>query len=1017
MPGNTDIERTIYKLELDGSEYVKGVESLSASTNKLIQAQEGVNKNLVEAKALQIQYKDELKKVASELKENEKAIVKLAAANKFLQNSSSPEIRKKALDDLTAAKNKTEELKNKTVELGLKLDSVNKSIKSYNKEIADSSKHHNAAAEAVKKFTNINHLAAEAVNHGRRRVVDFGLTLGGGLVGALIGGAIPSIEKLVEGIIELIEVEDKAEEKQKLLNEGLKGFATGTAEATNTVDVMREKFALADQGILNKKDVLEEYNKTIGKTLGYQTDYNKAEEAFIKNASTYIQIVGLKAEAQAIANLKIKESEKKILADLNLEDNRNIPTKFLDRVAAMTTLPLTATTKQIDDRAKQLAKASRDRFNANISQDTKERIDILSEQQRKVEDQIANLELPFKDLSKTAPNKTSTTSKSNIQNIYEQELQKLKADIAKLDEKGFTDEATITKAIEEDFKKRSLAFDKALKNKQLTKDQAASLQSYLKNLQDLTLNAQLKNFREARAVFLQSINDELTNIQIEESTKRISTIQDSAERERQTIISETEKTISAISQKRDKIIQDITKNAAKNGLSPADIAPLINNIKNTYSKLLDDLEVIKNQKLQQLAFDTFERLSEDARRLLDAGNLGVSQGSLINIKEQTELFLQGKISYEKYQKALTEISRFEVKERFNLEKSFLQQEIKLRQVKLENDKTLTDEQIKRLQDEIRKLQQQLADVEKGNATTTAGNKNADDKDDKLANLVKYAQAIGAVADSVIQFWAKANEAETKALDRSIALQEKRVDAAQRIAERGNAQYLKAEEDRLTELNIKRENAARKQLGIDAALQASQILVGVTGAIAKIATPGIGIAETIAAMAVIVGSLAAGYGIVKSLQGNQPHLAEGTTYVQRGNNRPGRDTIPAMLDEGEAVTSARKNKEYHPTIKAIHDGSIPAEKLNSFVRNFHQIKPVPQPNYERIKETAELHIAYDGRMAVLLTENNKKLDEHIQLQRQTIRTLNKMGVNVSLDQRGFAVTQMEVIEQMNRDKKI
>lgn len=284
---------------------------------------------------------------------------------------------------------------------------------------------------------------------------------------------------------------------------------------------------------------------------------------------------------------------------------------------------------------------------------------------------------------------------------------------------------------------------------------------------------------------------------------------------------------------------------------------------------------------------------------------------------------------------------------------------------------------------------------------------------KVETVQAYSEAIGNLTDSIVQFWQSSNDAETRALDRSIYLQEKRVDAAQKIADRGNAQYLKQEQDRLTQLNIQRENAARKQLGIDAALQGSQILVGITGAISKIATPGIGAAETIAEIAIIIGALATGYGLVRSLQGNQPRLKKGKKYVTRDGNPAGEDTIPAWLNEGEAVIPAEKNKAYHSAVSAIYDGTIPAEHMNSFVRNYHSIKGVPQPNYGRIKDAAELSIGQDGKMAVLLTEHSALLKENNELQRMILK--KKINIQQSIDRNGVSQMVTEFINQKEIDR--
>ncbi len=218
------------------------------------------------------------------------------------------------------------------------------------------------------------------------------------------------------------------------------------------------------------------------------------------------------------------------------------------------------------------------------------------------------------------------------------------------------------------------------------------------------------------------------------------------------------------------------------------------------------------------------------------------------------------------------------------------------------------------------------------AETQVGNQQKNQQT-KLDQINAYAQAIGNVATSVIGFWQAANEAEAAALDRSIALQQRRVDEALRIADKGNAQYLKAEKDRLKELEVEREASARRQLGVNAALQASQILVAITGAIAKLATSPLGTAQVFAEIAVIVGALATGYGLVKQLQANQPTFAEGTLSVERGRNKPGVDTVPAWLSEGEAVIPVSKNRKYKKAVEAIYHGAVPADEMNEFVQNY------------------------------------------------------------------------------------
>lgn len=75
----------------------------------------------------------------------------------------------------------------------------------------------------------------------------------------------------------------------------------------------------------------------------------------------------------------------------------------------------------------------------------------------------------------------------------------------------------------------------------------------------------------------------------------------------------------------------------------------------------------------------------------------------------------------------------------------------------------------------------------------------------------------------------------------------------------------------------------------------------------------------------------------------PRYNKGTLSLSRGSNAVGIDTIPIMANEGEAITPTREAKDYHPTLKAIHDRKIHPMVLNDFVKNF-TVKDMKSPNY-------------------------------------------------------------------------
>jgi len=74
------------------------------------------------------------------------------------------------------------------------------------------------------------------------------------------------------------------------------------------------------------------------------------------------------------------------------------------------------------------------------------------------------------------------------------------------------------------------------------------------------------------------------------------------------------------------------------------------------------------------------------------------------------------------------------------------------------------------------------------------------------------------------------------------------------------------------------------------------------------------------VALIIASGLAQAGIVLSQK--PPQYAEGVDWVPLGKNKKGRDTIPAMLDEGERVISRRKNLKHWDLYQAIDQDRLP-----------------------------------------------------------------------------------------------
>lgn len=111
----------------------------------------------------------------------------------------------------------------------------------------------------------------------------------------------------------------------------------------------------------------------------------------------------------------------------------------------------------------------------------------------------------------------------------------------------------------------------------------------------------------------------------------------------------------------------------------------------------------------------------------------------------------------------------------------------------------------------------------------------------------------------------------------------------------------------------------------------QSAVAIANAVAKFSSSNpldiiSGIAGLISGITTLVG------GLISQVEGAQtpaaPAFADGSPYVQLGNNPKGIDTIPAYLNEGEAVIPTDKNKQYPGLAAAWINGNLEDYIINS-----------------------------------------------------------------------------------------
>lgn len=561
--------------------------------------------------------------------------------------------------------------------------------------------------------------------------------------------------------------------------------------------------------------------------------------------------------------------------------------------------------------------------------------------------------------------------------------------------------------------------DRDVKSGKLSKQRGAVLKNLVAKINTVDLEKALREFNDQVTEAQIQFDRQLTDLQLKNATDRANLIRDVLAREAAAVQAEFETQAEALETERDDIITSINQTRDEGLISPAAAAENIRQIETIYAQLLENLAEQTVRKQEEITARAFEASQRQLQALFSEVQLIVSEEATQEIIKLSEAFTSGAITYEQYQKELTRISKQESDRRIKFaiqENEALLVGIQAR-IQLEQD----PERRKALQDQERQLRATLSDLKRQLAQGEAEEVNQDNEaiQARIERIATYAQAVNGIIQSVVGFWQQANEAEARALERSISLQERRVEAATRIAERGNAEYLRLEEDRLNELQVKQENAARRQLAINAVVQTSQALTAFITALSQGIATG-GPLGGIAIATAVIGLIASGYAIISNLQqNNRLTLFKGTKRVRRDNGEPpGVDTVPAMLTENEAVIPAETNRKYAPAVEAIYDQTVPAEEMNAFVNNYRvNRRALPRLNHEKMGEVAEISVTYDGQLLQATREQTKKLGEQAELLERLDKRLANMGISASIDKHGLAISLLKATEKFAIDKKV
>lgn len=193
------------------------------------------------------------------------------------------------------------------------------------------------------------------------------------------------------------------------------------------------------------------------------------------------------------------------------------------------------------------------------------------------------------------------------------------------------------------------------------------------------------------------------------------------------------------------------------------------------------------------------------------------------------------------------------------------------------------------------------------------------------------------------------EQQQRLLDQEIQIRQERVNQAVRLAERGNAEILQDEQNKLNEAQATREKIAKRQIELNAILQASNAAVALTeaiGAIVKAAATGD--PYTIAArVAAAVAALVAGVAALKGAF-SAGGFEEGGYTGDGGKKQPA-----GIVHKGEFVVTAENTRKFRPVLEYMHEtGRMPETKTlpvsGGSAKEFKQL----QKEMQMTRETLE-----------------------------------------------------------------
>lgn len=168
------------------------------------------------------------------------------------------------------------------------------------------------ATEANTVATGVNVAATEAQTVATETATVASRGLSAALLANPAALVIGAIAALAATILILRSNSDKTTASQKAFNETIGDLSRGLADAGNEVNKVNNAFDLYHSGLVSRDKALKAYNDTLGEAMGYTDDLAVAEKNLADKADVYIQVQGLKAQANAMFALSAQKAAQQV---------------------------------------------------------------------------------------------------------------------------------------------------------------------------------------------------------------------------------------------------------------------------------------------------------------------------------------------------------------------------------------------------------------------------------------------------------------------------------------------------------------------------------------------------------------------------------------------------------------------------------------------------------------------------------------------------------------------------------